>query len=181
VVGRLFLAVPMRDEARHALATLLARATSSMPGKVVPPDNWHLTLRFLGSTEEATYDRLLAGLDEMDPPPAFEIRFGSLGAFPRPSRAAVLWIGLERGLESLQDLAARVRSAAELAGLPLDDRPFRGHLTLSRIRPPEPVEGLLASTPPFGVGMRVDRIVLYRSHLGRPAARYEELESFPLG
>ncbi|MFH2072363.1 MAG: RNA 2',3'-cyclic phosphodiesterase, partial [Actinomycetota bacterium] len=61
------------------------------------------------------------------------------------------------------------------------DRPFRPPLTLSRIRPEEDVTSLLAAMPPLGVVMPVDRIVLYRSHLGRGGASYQEIEEFPLG
>jgi 2'-5' RNA ligase len=54
-------------------------------------------------------------------------------------------------------------------------------MTISRIRPHQDVTPLVASVAPFGVRMRVDRIVLYRSHLGRGGARYEEIGEFPLG
>ena len=62
-----------------------------------------------------------------------------------------------------------------------DDRPFSPHLTLSRIRPPQNVRPLVEAMPSLGVRQLVNRVVVYRSHLGgRRPARYEELERFPL-
>ena len=179
-VGRLFVAVPLEDEARHALAFRLGEGPA-MPGSTVPPANWHLTLRFLGDVEQVAYDRMLEALDRLNLGPAFPIAFGGLGAFPRPSRAAVLWVAVDDGAEPLSALAAEVEAALDGAGVPPDDRPFSPHLTLSRIRPPQNVRPLVEAMPSLGVRQLVNRVVVYRSHLGgRRHARYEELERFPL-
>ena len=68
----------------------------------------------------------------------------------------------------------------EAAGFPPEDRPYRSHLTLSRIRPDQDVTAVLDAVPPLGLAMPVDRVVLYRSHLGPGGPRYEEVEAFPL-
>jgi len=87
--------------------------------------------------------------------------------------------GASGGYRAAQ-LAAEVEEAVVDAGLPPEDRPFRAHLSLSRIRPPRDVGRLLESVAPLDVRMAVERIVLYRSHLGRGGARYEEVEEFTL-
>ncbi len=180
-VGRLFVAVPLEDETRHALVARLGEGIV-LPGGVVPPGNWHLTLRFLGNVDPVAYDRMLEALDRAHLGRSFRIAFGSLGAFPRPSRATVLWVAVDDGAEGLSALAAFVEGALGEAGIPPDDRPFAPHLTLSRLRPPQDVRPLLKAMPPLGVLQTIDRIVVYRSHLGgRHPARYEELESFSLG
>lgn len=181
-LSRLFVAVPLTTEARHALADrVLAAAPGGLPGRPVPPPNWHVTLRFLGDVEAVGQDRILAALDQADLGAGFTVAWGAPGAFPRPGRAAVLWVGADRGADRLESLAAATEQAAVSAGFPDEDRPFRPHLTLSRIRPEEDVTSLLAAMPPLGVVMPVDRIVLYRSHLGRGGASYQEIEEFPLG
>jgi 2'-5' RNA ligase len=81
----------------------------------------------------------------------------------------------------LEQLAAHAEDAAQQAGLDPEDRPFHPHLTLSRIRPHQDVRPLIAETDPFPLTLPVDRLIVYRSHLGRGGARYEELESFDLG
>ena len=178
----MFAAVPITDDARGAIDALVDRAAPrGLPGRVVPPPNWHVTLRFLGDVEETGRDRMLGALDEADLGDPFMVRWGALGAFPRPARATVLWVGADRGVEDLTILASVVEEAARSAGFPAEDRPFRSHLTLSRIRPHQDVTPLLERVEPLGVSMPVDRVVLFRSHLGKGPARYEEIEEFPLG
>lgn len=179
---RLFLAAPLTEDARHAVAALLReRVPRGLPGKVVRPENWHLTLRFLGEVDEVARDRVMVALDEADLGGGFEVRWGALGSFPRPSRATVLWLGLERGADRLGALATAVEDAVRSAGFSPEERPFRAHLTLSRIRPHQDVSPVLEAATPIDVAMEIDRVVLYRSHLGRGGARYEVVEEFPLG
>lgn len=179
VVGRLFVAVPLPTDTRHALAAVLGER--SLPGRLVPPDNWHLTLRFLGDVDTARYERTVAELDQTNLGEAFRVRLGELGAFPRASRATVLWVGFAHGREQLERLADSVEIALSEAGWPQADRPFRAHLTLSRIRPHQDVQSLIESVPTVDVGWMVDRVVVFRSHLGHGPARYEELAAFELG
>ena len=179
---RLFLAAPLTEDARHAIAAHLRGSLAHpLPGRPVRPENWHLTLRFLGDVDEAGTDWVIREVDAAERGPAFTVRWGSLGAFPRPRRATVLWLGLERGAEEAERLAAVVEEAVEAAGFAPEDRPFRSHMTLSRLRPDQDVTAVLDAVPPVGLAMAVERVVLYRSHLGPGGPRYEEIESFPLG
>ena len=182
-VGRLFVAVPLTDEVRAALAAHITGAGSDrgLPGKPVPPPNWHVTMRFLGPTDRVAYERFLAALTEAERGEPFTISFGGLGAFPRPARATVLWLAVERGVDRLERLAALSEQAAQQAGFAPEERPFHAHLTLSRIRPHQDVRPLLERVSPFPMSLPVDRLVVFRSHLGRGGARYEELDSFELG
>lgn len=178
---RLFLAIPLTDEARHAIAHhLKSHLEHPVPGRPVRPELWHLTLRFLGEVDEVGCDRIVREVDSAERGPAFTLRWGGPGAFPRPQRATVLWLGAEEGEAEAGRLAAVVEEAVEAAGFPPEDRPFRCHLTLSRIRPDQDVTPVLDAVPPLGLVMPVDRVVLYRSHLGRGGPRYEEIETFPL-
>jgi RNA 2',3'-cyclic 3'-phosphodiesterase len=151
-----------------------------LPGKPVPPENWHMTLRFLGSTESLAYEKLLAGLDQTDLGPPFTAVLGPMGAFSRPRTASVLWMAIEQGREELERLAAVVEEVVEAAGFEGEERPFRAHLTLSRLRPVEDVGGLLDKYEETNLRWRVEAIAVFRSHLGGGPARYEVLETFPL-
>lgn len=182
-VGRLFLGIALTDQVRHGLAAHLEEQLEGrpLPGRPVPPENWHLTLRFLGATERLTHERVLRQMAEVDRGPPFQLGFGGLGAFPRPARATVLWLGVERGEPEVRALADRVGGALEAAGVPPEERPFHPHLTLSRIRPHQDVGPLVERVGAFPLRQTVERVVLFRSHLGGGPARYEELEGFPLG
>ncbi|MGH8949957.1 MAG: RNA 2',3'-cyclic phosphodiesterase [Acidimicrobiia bacterium] len=177
-VARIFVAVPLPDEVRMALTDGLDGV--QLPGRVIPAENWHITLRFLGRTDEVAYDRLLGAMDGSDLGSTFDLGLGELGAFPRARNATVLWLAVTNGGERLDDLAAEVEEASQTAGFPPEDRPFRPHLTLSRIRPAEDVNALIDGFSGVGTVWRCRSVVVYRSHSGRGGARYEALETFPL-
>lgn len=177
-VGRVFAAVPLPGEVRAALAHRLEE--EQIPGRVAPPENWHITIRFLGSLDRLAYERFLAGLEDRELGAGFRIRLGGVGAFPRPAKATVVWVGVEDGGDRLAELAERTDDAARSAGIPGEDRPFTAHLTLSRVRPPTDVRGLVERVPMVGLSWVCRELVVYRSHLGRGGARYEPLETFPL-
>src|SRR5947207_7289511 len=88
---RLFIAVPLAEEARREIAQSLPK---TLPGKRVPPENWHFTLRFLGSTTADARDQVIQRLKAATCGARFTIRFRELGAFPNPGRARILWLGL---------------------------------------------------------------------------------------
>jgi len=175
---RMFLAVALGEEVRRLLASFLDGA--ALPGRRVPPENWHLTLRFLGWTTGVQRDGILRWLDESDLGEPFRIRFAGLGAFPKQRRATVLWLGVAAGVEGLSLLAAAAEQAVAAAGFSPEDRPFHSHLTLSRIRPPEDVTALVERFPRFDVAMMVDAITLFRSRLEPGGATYEVIDRVEL-
>jgi 2'-5' RNA ligase len=177
-LGRVFVAVPLPAEVRLALDDKLR--PHSVPGKVAPPENWHLTLRFLGSVDEVTYQRFLSQLDPAELGKRFRMALGPMGAFPNPRRATVLWLGVSQGETELGELASICEEAAQAAGLTAEERPFRPHLTLSRIRPQADVGTLIESFGDAGIGWRCETMIIYRSLLGSQGASYEPLEIFKL-
>jgi 2'-5' RNA ligase len=177
---RLFLAVALTDEVAHGLAAFLEGVTMRLPGRPTPPANWHATIRFLGPTTALQRDRILEFLDEHLVVEPFTMSFGGLGAFPKPSRTTVLWLGVDRGAERLAAMAEIADLAAQSAGFEPEDRPFHAHVTLSRIRPPMSVAPLIDRVPRFPLSMQVHRLTLYRSYLGRDGATYEELDAVQL-
>ncbi len=171
---RMFLAVDLDGQVAPLLAAFLEGA--DLPGRPVPPQNWHLTLRFLGWTTPVQRDGILRALDEADLGAPFRIRFAGLGAFPKPRRATVLWLGVRSGIEELERLAGAAEEASLAAGFTREDRPFHPHLTLARIRPAVDVTELVGRFPPFDVFMEVSAVTFYRSRLGPGGARYEVVD-----
>lgn len=149
-----------------------------IPGKVAPAQNWHLTLRFLGKVDQVTFERFLAGLQQVEDESSFPISVDRFGAFPRAKRATVVWVGVDKGESRLSILNGIAEEAAVSAGLEPEDRPFHPHITLSRVRPPADVRWLEAQE--VDLRWRCDRVVVFRSHLGGGPARYESLETFHL-
>jgi len=175
---RLFIGVPLSDEARHEIVRSLPK---TLPGKPVPPENWHFTLRFLGATQPEARDKITAVLQAATCGAPFTVRFNELGAFPRANRARILWLGIDQGAERMIQLAAIAEGAARSVGFEAESREFKPHLTLSRIDPPVSVSTLIASKPRIDATMRVDSLVVYRSRLGGGPARYEVVARIALG
>ena len=105
--GRIFVAAPLADDVRQTISQHLDRSLHgrALPGRVVAQANWHLTLRFLGDTSAARLRALLDRLASTDLGQACSLAFTSLGAFPRPDRARVLWLGTGDGAPQLAALA----------------------------------------------------------------------------
>jgi 2'-5' RNA ligase len=174
---RLFIGVPVKPDARKAIERALPK---NLPGKLVSPDKWHFTLRFLGQTAPEVRDDIIARLSATRLGPKFQVRFGELGAFPSPRRARILWLGVTRGGERLSDLAAIAEDAARNAGFAPERKRFTPHLTLSRIDPSHNIAALLAQKHRYDTEMSVTALILYRSQLGGGPARYEEVARFDL-
>jgi 2'-5' RNA ligase len=173
---RLFIAVPLTEHARQEIIARLP----VLPGRLVPPQNWHFTLRFLGATDAAMRDRVIAALRTTRLGSRFSISFGGLGAFPRANRARIVWLGVDEGAGRLVSVAESVESAVRRAGLRTEERRFKPHLTLSRIEPTRTVADVLTSQPPLNVKMAVTEVALVRSQLGKGPAQYQAIEKFDL-
>lgn len=173
---RVFVGIELPVEARAALDAVLGAV--GVPGKPTPPENWHITLRYIGSIDEVSVDRLLAGLDEADLGAPFRIRTRGLGAFPNTVRATVLWLGL--GPSPLDLLAGVVDAVVERIGLGSEERPFVGHVTLSRIRPPADVTDLVEGVDVPHVPIPVDRVTVFESVQGSGHPRYVPIERIGL-
>ena len=141
-----------------------------------------MTLKFLGRT----WPRLVAWVEEAVETVArrnapFETRVTGLGAFPSQRRARVLWAGLDDPERRLASLAADVEGALAKEFTP-EKRSFTAHLTVARFEPPVPFDGKeIAEADVASDPFAVDRLVMYRSHLQRPAPIYEPIEEFALG
>lgn len=180
-VGPLFLGIGLPDGARDLLAALLMDVTggASLPGRPSPPDNWHITLRYFGAVDEVVADRVVAGIDEASLGGQVPLTLGALGAFPNARRATVLWIGIDRGADRLEDLNEVAEDVAQGVGLPAEDRPYVPHLTLSRLRPDQDLRRLIDASVLPPVSFTVQELTLFASHLG-PNTWYEPVETFPL-
>ena len=140
--GRLFVAVPLTDGARREIgARLRAAVPDGLPGRAVPTDGWHLTLRFLGATRVEQLAVIRDHLRAANLGAPIDVRFGGMGAFPHARSARVLWIGVDEGAARLAELARSAEAAARAAGFAPEEKPWKPHLTVARIQPPRTWRG----------------------------------------
>jgi 2'-5' RNA ligase len=147
------------------------------------PDNWHVTLKFLGDTEEAStapiaeiLKEAAAGLE------AFLVDLHGMGAFPHLRRPNVVWVGL-RTDAGLGDWVELFDERIGTLGFPRETRPFAPHLTVARIKGASPLElaTYVANNANTDYGSHiVDSLELYHSELTSQGARYTVLASADL-
>lgn len=114
--------------------------------------------------------------------PAMSLRLVGAGRFGSVRRPQVFWAGLDGDVEALVGLAHRLAAAARGLDLPVEDRPFRPHLTIGRWPPRRPADGTL---PERLAGYRgpawpVTELRLLESHLG-PKPTYDTVAEWGIG
>jgi len=175
---RLFAALGLPDAVRERLA--LVRAP--LPGaRWVPPENMHVTLRFIGEVESPVATEIDTWLSRVAAP-AFDIRLAGLGTFGSRGRVRALWAGVEKS-EALVHLQAKIEAACINAGLPPEGRKFHPHITLARCKnvPEAPAAEFVATYEGFDLpAINVDAFTLYSSRTGRSGAVYTPEAVYPL-
>jgi 2'-5' RNA ligase len=144
-------------------------------------ERYHLTLQFLGRVRELSplVDGLATAVQDRD---AFPFRLGGAGAFPKPGRARVVWIGAAAGADDVVGLAGAVAGALRPLGYEPDRQALHPHVTVARLKVPDNVADVLAAIGPEAVGevFTVGEVVLYQSELSSKGPTYTVLERFPL-
>jgi len=177
---RLFVGVRVSVATANLLAaaaeTLARRMRDSgIDVKWVAPVNYHVTLKFLGSTRVdavgAVRDALEKAATGVVP---IRFRTSRLGAFPSVEKASVLWAGVEGN--ALDDLAARVESEMAGIGFAAETRPFHAHVTLGRLRETRPVKDVvLPLSEQMFSESRVEGVTLFESETKSSGSVYAEI------
>jgi RNA 2',3'-cyclic 3'-phosphodiesterase len=178
---RLFVAIDVAEAAKDAVDEAFRPWREEFPrARWVPRENWHVTLKFLGRTwprlREWVPERVEAAVRDV---PSFPIRLAGVGSFPSRRRGRVLWAGVDDA-DRLAEVATRLDEALRDEFEP-EARPFHAHLTVARSDPPVQLPPAYAETPLGTAPWTVREVVLYRSHLRRPAPVYEPIARVPLG
>lgn len=185
---RCFIAVPLPPGLRVDLTDVVSAWRGEPDGldlRWTDPAGWHLTLAFLGWVEAGLAEEILGILVR----PArdgqrVDLAAGGLGAFPSARRARVLWYGLTDAGGAAASLAEGIRRAlAPIVPRVDDGSPFQPHVTLARARSERGLDlasWMAGRAVPSGV-VPLERVILYRSHLGRGPAHYEPLGAVTVG
>ena len=135
----------------------------------VDPKRFHVTLRFLGDTEEREVEAIGNALrEQVILPPVTRLKLDRLGSFGPRKKPRVVWVGFEDpGL--FESLKGAVDHALESCGIPTSDQLFRAHLTLGRVRSLKNMSRFYQVVgemeEQFRVDVAMERMVFYRSEL----------------
>ncbi|MDT7652255.1 MAG: 2,3-cyclic 3-phosphodiesterase [Pseudonocardiales bacterium] len=179
---RLFVALtpPPNVVSELSIATEALRA--EQPGlRWALPDQWHLTLAFLGEVGEGATSDLVERLGRVaGRSPPLLLSLGGAGRFGD----RVLWTRVRGETDRLRRLAASAQAAARRARLRVEDRPYRPHLTVARARGGADLQPAVAALAGFeGTPWTADELHLVCSYLGAGpggTARHETWASWPL-
>jgi 2'-5' RNA ligase len=182
-IGRAFVAVELPNDTLDAVAARIERCAAAESAlRWTRRAQWHVTVQFLGAVGDlGALESALHETTRVVPPPT--VRLGGGGAFPKPRRGNVLWLGVVEGVAELEGLAAAVTSATVNVGFEHEHRPFRPHVTLARSRETVDLRPLVDALgdEPVGPAWRVGDVVLLASETRPDGARYSEVGRFALG
>lgn len=179
---RLFVALTPPADVVEELATRVAALRELEPAvRWSRPEQWHLTLAFLGEVDDDTraeLSRRLGSAAGRHPP--LTLSFAGGGRFGH----RVLWTRVHGERDGLRRLADSVRAAARRSGLATEQRPYRPHLTLARATGTADLRPLVDALAPYeGRSWTADELHLVHSHLGAGpggTALHEPIRSWPL-
>lgn len=178
---RLFVGLVVPEVVRRDLAEL---AEPLAAVRWIPPENLHLTLRFIGDSDNARRDRIVDALARVRVEP-FILPVEGLGVFPTRGPAKVIWAGLGNAHTRLFQLRKQVDDALLSVDMTIDVHSFHPHITIGRLAEsyePKELARFLEQhakfeAPPFRVG----EFQLLASDLrGGGAPRYESVRTFAL-
>jgi RNA 2',3'-cyclic 3'-phosphodiesterase len=177
---RLFVALDLPWELRQRVAML---ANAGIPGaKWVPPENYHITLRFIGETptyQAEEIDHALASLKAR----GFSLTLSGVGTFDRSGRSMSLWVGVERNPQ-LDHLQNKIETALQRIGLEPERRRFAPHVSLARLDNASEAKlvgfvqahNLFRSEP-----VPIEHFTLFSSLLGKEQSVYTPEVEYALG
>lgn len=176
---RIFVAIPLDAHVRNAL--------DAWPKPDIPTARWvrkeqyHITLKFLGDVTPPQVESVGAAVRQIASEWSGPIQLGveGIGAFPNVKRARIVWAGLVGDIQGLAGLQRRVEDALATEGFEREERAFRPHITLARIKVPQPLPRFEGPSRSFG-RWTAQCIQVMESVLHPEGARYSVRVEAPL-
>jgi RNA 2',3'-cyclic 3'-phosphodiesterase len=183
---RAFLAVDPPEEVFREIIKIQERLRKAIQGDIrwVRPEGIHLTLKFFGYVYQSDIANISSvvknGVANMR---ALSLNVRSLGAFPTATRPRVLWLGIDGDTDALIGLQAKIDTGFQEYGFKKEERPFRPHLTLARVKEPKGLVGLAEAVKKnegyVAGSFTVSGLTLFKSDLRPTGAIYTKLSYFP--
>lgn len=175
---RLFVAIDPPDRTRDQLSAVCCGLPAA---RWTPPEQFHLTLCFIGEVDGSSFLDIREALAEITFP-AFSLRLKSVGFFPPRGQPRVVWAGIDRS-EPLLTLQRKIATRLFTLGYEPENRKFSPHFTLARLQQTSAAKvgkylelhGLLGSE-----SFPVSQFLLYSSTLGRKGASHVVEQVYPL-
>ncbi|WP_409302259.1 RNA 2',3'-cyclic phosphodiesterase [Peribacillus sp. SCS-155] len=180
-----FFALTLPDETKTYIDNIITNLKKQLPFKKwLHPQDYHITLAFLGNTEEGMRRKAEKLVEEaIEPLGEFSLTVTDIGTFGPVHAPRILWLGVEHS-NSLLELQKKTYAASEQAGFILDKKPFKPHITVARkyigdipyqIEKSQDLTMLQRGEHVF----RASQVTLYKTHMGASPS-YEPIFTVPL-
>ena len=176
---RVFCAVELPENVRARLQEHIARLRKEVPDAAASwsrVENIHLTLKFFGNVALDHIPKISAAATRTTEQfSKFQIEVGNTGVFPRASRAQVLWIGVNDPTGQLSALQKQFEVECAAAGFEKEDRSYKPHLTIARLRKPEGARRLAETHIQMTfkpISVTLNELTLFRSELSSKGSKY---------
>jgi 2'-5' RNA ligase len=179
---RLFIALEIPDTVRKKLATLQQQmCVENLDLRWVPPENFHVTLKFIGEATSDELEAIKAELRGVRPEGPVRATFRGLGVTWNARRGGVFWVTMEVA-ETMKMLVAQINRRLERLGIATEEREFLPHLTLARFKRPNALPAIRAAVAAhqgreFG-SLLSEKLQLVESKLGPAGSKYFTVASF---
>ncbi|MFH2049841.1 MAG: RNA 2',3'-cyclic phosphodiesterase [bacterium] len=185
---RLFIALPLSSSVENNLAVIIEKL-KNYGGKVkwVDPGQIHITVRFLGETNEHQIPFIKEIIDNISTKyNSYNLSIDRLGGFPNLNKPRVIWAGFtdDDQINIMARMVKEVEYDIRKLGFDPDEKRFRPHLTLGRVKVPNGLEELLDAIRSYQIEpitVKLDRLRLYQSTLTPQGPIYECLHEVMLG
>lgn len=171
---RLFVAVNLSLATTRKIADVVSRLQRSGDKELrvawVPPQNLHVTLKFLGWTHAETLDAVRDRVEEQTKGrKGFDLGAKGVGAFPNTRNARVVWVGVQDPSGTLGRLAKDIEAAMTKLGFEAEGRAYHPHVTIGRVKEGKSVENLVAPYLETDFGSSLIRDVIIYESLTKPS------------
>jgi RNA 2',3'-cyclic 3'-phosphodiesterase len=184
---RAFLAIDPPPDVIRKINDIQGILRKNIQGPIswVRPEGIHLTLKFFGDVTQNDVNAISEVIaTHATGARTFNLEVKGLGVFPSLRRPRVVWIGISGEVAQLTILQQVIDQRLAACGIPREERPFRAHLTVARIKSPQGLSGLdncLAGNASASAGIfAATGLTLFKSNLTPKGAVYTVLGHFPL-
>ncbi|MHC1737269.1 MAG: RNA 2',3'-cyclic phosphodiesterase [Ignavibacteriaceae bacterium] len=183
---RLFIALEIPEDNKEQLNSTVYKIAVSIPGKCnnfrwEGKDKFHLTLKFLGETEETFLPAIKNELKYLNGKKGFNGVISKFGVFPNLKSPKVLWAGLEINPD-INELIAEINDKLHQIGIIKEEKKIKPHITLLRIKENYDISFMnyFFSYNYEKKSFPLNKIVLYESKLQPGGSEYKSIENYQL-
>lgn len=179
---RAFLALPLASSFEAEVGPLIDTLKKEHPEiRWIRAAQIHMTLHFFGSIAAEEVDRISKSVSPITTQTSpISLFLSEIGCFPHEARPRVIWLGIDGEIEKLNSLHMSLERELKKEGFECEERAFKPHLTLGRVKQERGLPGFRPPEFPSTQAKKVTEIILFESHLSPAGPTYEAIATYPL-